>query len=128
LASSGDPQLLLHVPGEPTIPLPLRPGDFNVDGYPDLLLTIQNSTAAPGKVRGHKAGHQVRVLENVPCGNGVAGCEGRKGGRGFKVGMGNGWGVLDDIWDVSGASWLDVDDDVSIFLRNRIGSEADADV
>jgi len=113
LPSSGDPQLLLHVPGEPNIPLPLRPGDFNVDGFPDLLLTIHNSTAAPGALT-RKAGHQVRVLENVPCGNGVAGCEARKNGRGLKVGGGSGWEVLDDIWDASGASWLDVDDDVRL--------------
>lgn len=113
LPTSGDPQLLLHVPGEPNIPLPLRPGDFNVDGYPDLLLTIHNSTAAPGVIT-RKAGHQVRVLENVPCGNSVAGCEGRKSGRGFKVGGGSGWEVLDDIWDASGASWLVVDDDVRL--------------
>jgi integrin alpha FG-GAP repeat containing protein 1 len=111
LSTSGDPQLLLHVPGEPNIPLPLRPGDYNVDGFPDLLLTIHNSTAAPGVIT-RKAGHQVRVLENVPCGSGIAGCQGQKDGRGFKVGGGSGWEVLDDIWDASGASWLDVDDDV----------------
>jgi integrin alpha FG-GAP repeat containing protein 1 len=125
LPSSGDPQLLLHVPGEPNIPLPLRPGDFNVDGFPDLLLTMHNSSAAPGGITGRKAGHQIRVLENVTCGNGrdVAGCEGRKDGRGFRLGSGSGWGVLDDIWDVTGASWLDVDDDVRflvlVFGRDR---------
>jgi integrin alpha FG-GAP repeat containing protein 1 len=115
LPSSGDPQLLLHVPGEPNIPLPLRPGDFNLDGFPDLLLTIHNSTAAPGVIT-RKAGHQVRVLENVPCSNDLAGCQGRKDGRGFKVGGGSGWEVLDDIWDASGASWLDVDDDVRLII------------
>jgi integrin alpha FG-GAP repeat containing protein 1 len=117
LPASGDPQLLLHVPGDPSIPFPLRPGDYNVDGFPDLLMTIHNSTAAPGGgvlAHSRKAGHQVRVLENVPCGKGVAGCEGRDDGRGFSVGSGKGWEVLDDIWDASGASWLDVDDDVSI--------------
>jgi integrin alpha FG-GAP repeat containing protein 1 len=117
LPASGDPQLLLHVPGAPSIPFPLRPGDYNVDGFPDLLMTIHNSTAAPGGgvlAHSRKAGHQVRVLENVPCGKGVAGCEGRDDGRGFSVGSGKGWEVLDDIWDASGASWLDVDDDVSI--------------
>jgi len=63
----------------------------------------------------------VRILENVPCGNGVAGCEGRKGGRGFKVGTGSGWEILDDFWDVSGASWLDVDDDVSTCVDSEWG-------
>jgi integrin alpha FG-GAP repeat containing protein 1 len=81
-------------------------------------MTIHNSTAAPsGGVLAHsrKAGHQVRVLENVPCGKSVAGCEGRGDRRGFSVGSGKGWEVLDEIWDASGASWLDVDDDVSIY-------------
>jgi integrin alpha FG-GAP repeat containing protein 1 len=114
LPTSGDPQLLLHVPGDTNIPLPLRPGDYNVDGFPDLLLTIQNSTAAPGSgiINSRKTGHQVRILENIPCGKGVPGCEGKKDGRAFKVGSGIGWEALDDIWDANGASWLDVDDDV----------------
>ena len=53
----------------------------------------------------------------MPCGKGVAGCGGKKDGRGFKVGSGTGWEVLDDIWDTTGASWLDVDDDVRFSLR-----------
>lgn len=118
LSSVGDPQLLLHLPGDPSIPLPLRPGDYNVDGFPDLLLTISNSTAAPGGgllsgSSSRKAGHQARVLENVPCAKGLPGCEGKKDRRTFAVGQGAGWEALDEIWDASGASWLDVDDDVS---------------
>jgi integrin alpha FG-GAP repeat containing protein 1 len=122
LPTSGDPQLLLHVPGGPSTPLPIRLGDYNVDGFPDLLLTIHNSTAAPGGgvlAGSRKAGTQVKVLENVPCSKGVAGCEGKKDGRGLKVGSGSGWEALDEIWDASGASWFDVDDDVSISSRNR---------
>lgn len=115
LPSSGDPQLLLHVPGNPSIPLPLRPGDYNLDGFPDLLFTIHNSTAAPGSgllPNSRKAGHQVRILENAPCSKNTPGCEKSKGGRAFEVGQGKGWEVLDSIWDASGASWLDIDDDV----------------
>lgn len=115
LPTEGDPQLLLHVPGDSSIPLPLRPGDYNVDGFPDLLLTIHNATAASsgGIISGsRKAGSQVRVLENVPCGKGTPGCDGRKGGRSFAVGRGPGWEVLDEIWDAVGASWFDIDDDV----------------
>jgi hypothetical protein len=48
----------------------------------------------------------------------VAGCEGRKNGRGFRVGAGVGWEVLDELWDANGASWLDVDDDVSSSLMD----------
>jgi integrin alpha FG-GAP repeat containing protein 1 len=121
LPTLGDPQLLLHAPGDPSIPLPIRIGDYNVDGFPDLLLTIHNSTAAPGGgvlAGSRKAGTQVKVLENVPCSKGVAGCEGKKDGRGLKVGSGSGWEALDEIWDASGASWLDVDDDVSTSSSN----------
>ena len=118
LPSKGDPQLLLHVPGNPSIPLLLRPGDYNLDGFPDLLFTIHNSTAAPGGglvSSSRKAGHQVRILANVACSKNTPGCEKGKGGRGFEVGQGKGWEVLDNIWDASGASWLDLDEDVSLF-------------
>ncbi|EIW70623.1 hypothetical protein TREMEDRAFT_28893 [Tremella mesenterica DSM 1558] len=117
--SIGDGDLLLHPPHARSIPLPIRPGDFNVNGFPDLLITIANSTAAPptggpfGSSR--HAGHQVKILENVPCGKGVAGCEkGSKRKRGLRVGSGKGWTALDGIWDASGASWMDLDDDGSL--------------
>ena len=103
---------MLNVPQSPSVPLPLRAGDFNLDGFPDLLLTISNETASPHGVFGSSQGSQVRILENVPCAKGIAGCNG-KTGRGFRAGGGKGWGVLDDIWDAQGASWIDIDDDVS---------------
>lgn len=113
---SGSHDLLVHPPGQSTIPLPLRAGDYNVDGYPDLLLTISNTTAAPGggPFGGRRGGTQVRVLENVPCKSGVAGCDTGTAKRGLRVGSGKGWEVLDEIWDAQGASWLDLDDDVSV--------------
>ena len=65
----------------------------------------------------------MRILENVPCGKGVAGCATDRrvpGARGFKDGRGSsGWEVLDDIWDVQGVSWIDIDDDVGPVLIRR---------
>jgi integrin alpha FG-GAP repeat containing protein 1 len=58
------------------------------------------------------AGHQVKVLENVPCHLGIGGCDGTEG-RGWKLGSGPGWEALEEITDASGASWIDIDDDVS---------------
>jgi integrin alpha FG-GAP repeat containing protein 1 len=113
---SPDDGLLLHPPSKPFIPLPLRPGDFKVDGFPDLLITFSNSTAASGGgIFGGspRSGNQVRVVENVPCGKGIAGCDARgHGRRGLRLAGGKGWEVLNEIWDVSGASWIDIDDDV----------------
>ncbi|GFZ43951.1 hypothetical protein JCM24511_01671 [Saitozyma sp. JCM 24511] len=124
---SGSHDLLLHPPGQSTIPLPLRAGDYNVDGYPDLLLTISNTTAAPGggPFGGRRGGTQVRVLENVPCKSGVAGCDTGTAKRGLRVGSGKGWEVLDEIWDAQGASWLDLDDDGSLdIMVQRSGGQA----
>ncbi|KAL7421858.1 hypothetical protein Q5752_003629 [Cryptotrichosporon argae] len=133
--SSAD--LLLSVPNAPEIPLPLRPGDYDVDGFPDLLVTISNSTAAPsGSVfgGGRRTGTQPKVLRNVACGKGVAGCDvkksnGPKGKRGLKAGEGKGWEALDEIWDASGASWIDVDDDGSLdIMVQRTGEQAEQKV
>lgn len=97
-------QLLLSVPGRSDIPLPVRPGDFDVDGFPDLLLTVSD---------GHKS--MVKVLRNVPCSKGVLGCGNTWGrnGRGFVPAGGKGWAALEEITDAVGASWIDLDDDVS---------------
>jgi integrin alpha FG-GAP repeat containing protein 1 len=122
LASSAtEPDLLLHAPGDASIQLGIRPGDFNVDGFPDLLITISNGTAVPhaGPFGGSR-GTQVRVLQNVPCRKGIPGCEGKQK-RGFEVKSGKGWEVLDHIVDATGASWIDIDDDVSCAENPGVG-------
>jgi integrin alpha FG-GAP repeat containing protein 1 len=92
--------------------LAIRPGDYNVDGFPDLLLVIGNDTANTGhSVFGGKS-TQARVLRNVACHKGVSGCSGKQD-RGLQVETGHGWEALDRVTDVTGASWLDIDDDVS---------------
>ncbi|WRT66340.1 uncharacterized protein IL334_003295 [Kwoniella shivajii] len=115
--------ILLHLPGKTHIPLPLRPGDYNVDGFPDLLLTVVTSTK--GGVLGNKEANQVKVLVNVPCGKDVAGCEASsKGKRGLTAGTGKSWDALNGISDAEGASWIDVDDDGSLdILVQRAGSQ-----
>lgn len=108
---TGSSSLLLSIPDSPHITLPLRPGDYNVDGYPDLVLTLVNSTARGGTF-GSKQGTQARVLENVACSTGVPGCANGEE-RSFWMGQGKGWEALDRMTDVGGASWIDIDDDVS---------------
>jgi integrin alpha FG-GAP repeat containing protein 1 len=89
-----------------------------VDGYPDILLTIINDTAVPSPGGllggGRSSGTQAKVLQNVPCEKSVAGCTESGGGkRGWQVMQGGGWEALEAIWDAEGATWVDVDDNVS---------------
>jgi hypothetical protein len=81
-----------------------RAGDFDLDGFPDLLMGIVDS----------KTGEMsVKILHNVPCGK-AAGCvKGHKNQRGFAPGGGKGWKALEAIKDVTGMNWIDLDDDVS---------------
>ena len=108
--------LLLHVPDRANIPTPLRPGDFNLDAFPDLLLVVANSTAHDGGLLAGSRGTQAKILENVPCSRGLAGCSGNAE-RTFKLGGGKGWEVFDQIWDTTGASWIDIDEDVGHLCR-----------
>ncbi|XP_069546388.1 T-cell immunomodulatory protein [Brachyistius frenatus] len=46
------------VPGKPSQPLALHLGDYNLDGFPDALVVLQNTSGS---------GQQAFLLENVPC-------------------------------------------------------------
>uniref|UniRef100_A0A3B4UAC2 Integrin alpha FG-GAP repeat containing 1 n=1 Tax=Seriola dumerili TaxID=41447 RepID=A0A3B4UAC2_SERDU len=48
------------VPGTPSQPLALHLGDYNLDGFPDALVVLRNSSGS---------GQQAFLLENVPCNN-----------------------------------------------------------
>ncbi|KAL1405541.1 hypothetical protein Q8F55_009179 [Vanrija albida] len=106
-------ELMVAAPGNRNIQIPIRAGDFDVDGFPDLLITVRNGTS-------HR---KVKVLKNVPCGKGVFGCP-TKSGRGFVVAGGKGWEALEAITDSTGASWIDLDDDGSLdIMVHRDGKE-----
>ncbi|XP_026148963.1 T-cell immunomodulatory protein [Mastacembelus armatus] len=46
------------VPGKPNQPLVLHHGDYNLDGFPDALVVLRNTSGS---------GQQAFLLENVPC-------------------------------------------------------------
>ncbi|XP_071345292.1 T-cell immunomodulatory protein isoform X2 [Trachinotus anak] len=48
------------VPGTPSQPLALHLGDYNLDGFPDALVVLRNTSGS---------GQQAFLLENVPCNN-----------------------------------------------------------
>ncbi|XP_073320958.1 T-cell immunomodulatory protein [Pagrus major] len=46
------------MPGKPSQPLALHLGDYNLDGFPDALVVLRNTSGS---------GQQAFLLENVPC-------------------------------------------------------------
>ncbi|KAI5249225.1 T-Cell Immunomodulatory Protein [Manis pentadactyla] len=83
-------------PTEIPIPITLHIGDYNMDGYPDALAILKNTSGS---------NQQAFLLENVPCNN--ASCEGAH--RMFKVY----WELMDlnQIRDAVVATFFDIYED-----------------
>lgn len=93
--------LLFDTSFSPSLPVPLRIGDIDLDGFPDLVPIVV-----------HKDGSRTpRVLVSHPCSPGVKGCS-SSFGRTFGIQTKN-TGALDKITDARGISFLDIDEDVS---------------
>jgi integrin alpha FG-GAP repeat containing protein 1 len=85
----------------PPLPVSLKLGDANLDGFPDMLLiTVSGSHRVPN------------LLYSVPCGPGVAGCVEHTGGRGWHV-ADKGVQALSSVSDARSVTFLDMDEDVS---------------
>ena len=104
--------------------MPLRIGDYNIDGFPDVLALVPNNTAAPpsGGIfgGGRNPGVQVRILKNVACGKKDAACQNgryKAQRRHFRVAEEAGLDSLYDVWDAKDAAWLDVGEDVSVAVQ-----------
>lgn len=93
-------------------PTPPAVGDYNIDGYPDLLLLTQSGS--------HRT---VSILQSRPCD--VASCtpsEVAQKRRAFRV-VKNGAEALTNIKDVESAHWIDMDDDGTLdILVQRSGN------
>lgn len=89
-----------------SLPIPVRIGDYNQDGYPDLLvLSSAYGSAESGTVS---------LLQNKPCEDRYPGC-GKDGRRRFET-VKKGAEALERIKDARGASFLDIDEDVRFCL------------
>ncbi|GAA6012102.1 hypothetical protein JCM11491_001751 [Sporobolomyces phaffii] len=91
------------------LPAPPQIGDYNIDGYPDLLIL-----ASP---HAHPSQRVAKILQSRPCT--PAHCSPaatRRGRRYYELMTGDGAGVeeLDKFTDVEGVSWVDLDDDGSL--------------
>lgn len=105
------PQLLvLDTTYDPPLPVPLKVGDLNLDGFVDIVPII----ATPSAGDRYKLVRTPKILGSVACRKGVAGCglDG-KGRRGWSV-LGRDNNVLEELQDVRGVVLVDVDEDVSL--------------
>lgn len=87
-----------------TLPNPLRVGDYNKDGYPDLLVISSSSSSA----------HQgsVALLESMPCSRKTCSqAETEEDRRTFAIVDGVRASALSKIKDAKSAIWLDIDED-----------------
>ncbi|KAL9936040.1 hypothetical protein V8E36_004882 [Tilletia maclaganii] len=126
--SSDRPRILLADPHSGSssssggVPLPLHLGDFNKDGYPDILLLtsgsglLQRSSASGSRVSTADEG-RVWLLQNVRA------FEAKRAVRTFAV-VEEGAETLRDVRDARSASWIDVDEDGTLdILLQRTGAD-----
>ncbi|KAJ7168406.1 hypothetical protein C8R43DRAFT_984269 [Mycena crocata] len=96
----------------PQLPIPLKLGDANLDGFPDLLVITASGQD-----------HVPKMLFSVPCGSGAIGCGHGHGKRGWSVAT-KGTETLDAVKDARGVSFLDMDEDgtLDIMVQRTGGS------
>ncbi|KAK0567574.1 hypothetical protein OC844_000157 [Tilletia horrida] len=129
VSDKGRPRIFLTDPHPPSAaassgsaatPLPLHLGDFNKDGYPDILLLTSGTglrTSAGSKASGSSAEGRVWLLQNVHTSDASSPV------RTFSV-VDEGAEALQDIRDARGASWMDVDEDGTLdILLQRTGAD-----
>jgi len=85
----------------PPIPIPLKLGDADLDGFPDMLaISAQGHDRTP------------RLVYSVPCAAGLGGCsKSGTGRRGWKIAT-KGVEPLENIKDARSITFLDTDEDV----------------
>ncbi|GAA5984638.1 hypothetical protein JCM11641_004548 [Rhodosporidiobolus odoratus] len=101
-----------------SFPTPPQVGDYNIDGYPDLLLLTSSGS--------HR---RANLLQSRACEEKGSGCteeETKRGRRTFRV-VTEGAEALTGVKDVESAHWVDMDDDGSLdILLQRTGNSGAA--
>ena len=101
---------MLDTSQSPAVPVPLKLGDVNQDGFPDLLAIVTTGSGASRPRTPY-------LVMSVPCAKGVAGCGADGAGR-------RGWQVVRKdvdpllaVQDARSVAFLDMDEDVSGRVR-----------
>ena len=95
---------------DPPLPVPIKLGDLNQDGFPDILAIVASGS-------GSRADRTPRLAYSVPCAKGVAGCGSDGSGYRGWLALTKGGEVLQGIKDARNTAFLDVDEDVWFPLR-----------
>jgi len=115
------PYLVLSDPSfRGSLPNPIRIGDFNKDGYPDLLIVSSSSSSA-------RQG-PVSLLQSIPCSRTSCSKAGNAAGkRTFAKISGGQANALNSIKDAKTATWIDIDEDGTLdILVQRVGKGSGA--
>ncbi|KAK7449726.1 hypothetical protein VKT23_013201 [Stygiomarasmius scandens] len=117
LPQSPSPSLLVQdTTFSPAIPLSLKLGDANLDGFPDLFFIVSTS-----------AGTTPKLVYSVPCGRGVPGCAADGGGkRGWQVVGSKGTESLEAVKDARGVAFIDMDEDGTLDMMVQRTGESRA--
>ncbi|EIW85541.1 hypothetical protein CONPUDRAFT_118448 [Coniophora puteana RWD-64-598 SS2] len=107
--------VVLDTTFSPSLPLPVRIGDANLDGYPDLAFIFATTDNA----------HTPALLFSEDCSHNAAGCSNKNGKRGWRR-VTKGADALGRIRDAKGVAFLDVDEDGSLdLLVQRTGAQGE---
>ncbi|KAI0345064.1 integrin alpha N-terminal domain-containing protein [Trametopsis cervina] len=123
-ASTGSAQFLLvsDVSQNPATPIPIKLGDVNQDGFPDMVAILASGT-------GTRSDRTPQLAYSVPCGKNTPGCGSNgRGRRGWSV-LQKGGEVLAAIKDARAVAFLDMDEDGSLdFMVQRTGSQGQGNI
>ena len=102
------------------MPLPIRLGDANLDGYPDLLFVTTADPHGGFLGIGQTVEQTPRLLLSTPCTQGVVACNAQGNRVVGWTAVKKGGEPLTGVVDAVNAAFIDIDEDVSCFLSIKV--------
>ncbi|TDL20150.1 hypothetical protein BD410DRAFT_726152 [Rickenella mellea] len=124
-SSSAASLLVFDTTTNPPLPLPIKLGDINMDGFPDILFVAASAPHGGFLGIGDHVDTRAVLAESIGCAGGVTavGCTEGGGRRGFEV-VKKGAALLSQIKDARGAAFIDIDEDGTLdIMVQRTGSQ-----
>ncbi|GBE82743.1 integrin alpha N-terminal domain-containing protein [Sparassis latifolia] len=113
--------LVLDTTQRPAVPVPLKLGDINQDGFPDILAITSSTTSSEKASTPH-------LIMSVPCGTGIAGCSTKGARRGWSP-VHKGVQPLQNVKDARSVAFLDMDEDGTLdIMVQRTGQQGEGNI